>query len=86
MSSTFIPEDADAYVAVTALNAGASGNLRLYPADATLPLASTLNFNTGQTRANNAVLLLNPTGQIAAFCGQASGTVHFILDVNGYFQ
>jgi hypothetical protein len=29
---------------------------------------------------------LNTTGQIAVRCAQASGTAHFILDVNGYFE
>jgi hypothetical protein len=30
-----------------------------------------------------------PTGaafDLAVFCSQASGSVHFILDINGYFQ
>ena len=26
------------------------------------------------------------TGAFTVFCAQATGTVHFILDVNGYFQ
>jgi hypothetical protein len=25
-------------------------------------------------------------GELAVYCGQAAGTAHFILDVNGYFQ
>jgi len=40
----------------------------------------------GQTRANNAVVTLNAAGELAAFVGQATGTVHAVIDVNGYFE
>jgi uncharacterized repeat protein (TIGR01451 family) len=63
-----------------------AGNLRLRPAGMPVPLVSAINYSAGQTRSNNAVLPLNASGQITVFCGQASGTVHFILDVNGYFE
>ena len=64
------------------------GYLTLYPGDgAQVPLASTLNFSSGQTRANNAVMPLasDGTGTIKVLAG-TGGTVDFILDVNGYFQ
>jgi hypothetical protein len=32
------------------------------------------------------VVAMNASGQLAAFNGQASGTTHVILDVNGYFE
>ena len=64
----------------------AAGNLRLRPGGVPVPLVSSINYIAGQTRSNNAVVPLNASGQIAVFCGQASGTVHFILDVNGYFE
>jgi uncharacterized repeat protein (TIGR01451 family) len=64
----------------------ALGNLRLRASGTAVPLASSINYAAGQTRANNAVLFLNPSGQIAVFCAQASGTVHLILDANGYFE
>ena len=63
-----------------------AGNLRLRPGGVPVPLVSSINYIAGQTRSNNAVLALNASGQLAVFCGQASGTVHFILDVNGYFE
>ncbi|HSD72167.1 MAG TPA: hypothetical protein VLE54_05225, partial [Thermoanaerobaculia bacterium] len=62
------------------------GHVTVYPAGTAIPLASTLNFRAGQTRANNAILPVGPSGEIAARSGQPSGTVQFILDVNGYFQ
>ncbi len=71
-------------IAVTAPTA--AGNLRLHPGGTAVPLISSINYAAGQTRSNNAVLALSGTGQVAAFPAQASGTVHLILDVNGYFQ
>ncbi len=64
----------------------AQGNLRLYPAGTPLPLVSSINYVAGQTRANNAIASLNGLGELAVRCTQASGTAHFILDVNGYFE
>ena len=63
-----------------------AGFLTIYPAGTDRPTTSTLNYGATQTRANNAVLLLGPAGDFAAFCGQASGTAHLIVDVNGYFE
>ncbi|MGH9336565.1 MAG: hypothetical protein ACRD21_22735, partial [Vicinamibacteria bacterium] len=71
-------------VAVT--GSTAPGNLRLHPGGSAVPLVSTINYGAGATRSNNAVLALNGAGQLAVFAGQSSGTVHFILDVNGYFE
>lgn len=62
------------------------GFLTLYPAGAALPLASSINYKAGQTRANSAVMPLGATGGLNAYCQQGSGTVHFILDVYGYFE
>jgi hypothetical protein len=63
------------------------GDLRLYPAGTTPPLASTINYSQGQVRANNAVLRVNAAGAIEVLVDQAApGTVDFILDVNGYFE
>jgi len=47
---------------------------------------SSINYVAGQTRANNAIAPLNGLGELAVRCSQASGTAHFILDVNGYFE
>lgn len=71
-------------IAVTGSTAG--GHLRLYPALAAVPTISVINYAAGQTRGNNAVGSLNGSGQFALFCGQPTGTVDAIVDVNGYFQ
>jgi uncharacterized repeat protein (TIGR01451 family) len=74
-------------VNVTVTEPTASGNLRLYPAENPLPLVSTINYSTGQTRGNNAIVFLGPSfSQLTARVAQPSGTVHFILDVTGYFE
>ena len=62
-----------------------AGFLSLYPGGTPRPLVSTLNFLPGQTRANNAVVPLSG-GELEVFGGLASGSVHVILDVNGYFR
>jgi Glycoside hydrolase family 44 len=62
-----------------------AGNLVLFPTGAT-PGTSTLNYQGGQTRGNNAVVPLSATAEVSIRCNQASGTAHAILDVNGYFQ
>ena len=63
----------------------AQGNVRLFTSGTSAPLASTLNYVAGLTRANNAVLLLSAGGQIALRC-TPSGTTHVVVDVNGYFE
>ena len=64
----------------------AAGDLRAFPAGGGLPLVSTLNWSPSQTRANNAVVALGPSADLTVHPDQASGTVHLIVDVNGYFQ
>ncbi len=71
---------------VTVTQPTGAGDLRLYPAGQSAPLVSTINWVAGQTRANNGVATLSALGGLAVQCDQASGTVHLILDVNGYFQ
>jgi len=60
--------------------------LILFPGGSPQALVSTINYRAGLTRANNAIVPLGANGTLSAACGQATGTTHFILDVNGYFQ
>ncbi len=66
--------------------ATALGHVTAYPAGANPPVVATVNFRPGQTRANNAIVALGPGGQLTVVSGQPSGTVHLIIDVNGYFE
>jgi uncharacterized repeat protein (TIGR01451 family) len=71
---------------ITVTGGDAPGNLRLFPGGSAAPLASSLNYAAGQTRANNGIVPISATGQLAVQCDQALNTgTHFILDVNGYF-
>jgi len=74
-------------VNITETQAQGSGHLRIYPAGSPLPNVSAINFSAGQTRANNAILLLGAGGGISVYAGIGAGLpVDFILDVNGYLQ
>lgn len=74
---------------VTAVGPTGSGFVTLWPADLVQPQTSVVNLSAGKTRTNNAILSLATDGggglNAAAFIG-GSGTVHLILDVNGYFE
>jgi hypothetical protein len=70
---------------VTVTEPTAQGNLRLFADGAPVPPTSTINYVAGLTRANNAVVSLSPAGAAAVKVTQASGTVHVVLDVAGYF-
>jgi hypothetical protein len=73
-------------VNLTVTQPQALGDLRVYPGGGTLPNTSTMNYRAGQTRANNAVVNLGPQSDLVVRCVQGNGTVHFILDVTGYFE
>jgi hypothetical protein len=83
-----IPTDARAVSAnITVVSPALPGFLTLFPGGTTKPVASSINFSTGQTRANNVILPLSTdgTGTFNAFTG-STGTVHFIFDVNGFVR
>lgn len=77
-------------VNLTVLDAMGNGNVALFPGDVEAPSVSNINFSPGLTRANNAIVALarNGSGEIIAraFVNALNGTVHLILDVNGYFE
>jgi Tol biopolymer transport system component len=85
-----VPASARAIVAnVTITQPTAAGFLSAFPADTGMPATSTLNFGPGQTRSNNAVLPLSLDGAGLLALGPfvaGNGTVHVIVDVNGYFE
>jgi hypothetical protein len=72
-------------VNITVTQPTSPGHLILFPGG-TPPGVSNINFGAGQTRANNAIVPLSASGTLSVADGQSSGTTHFILDVNGYFQ
>jgi uncharacterized protein (DUF1800 family) len=74
-------------VNVTVTNPSAAGFVKIYPAGTAAPTTSVINFRTGQTRANNAILPLGTSGGFNAVAGIGAGNaVHLIIDINGYFD
>lgn len=71
-------------VNVTVTAPSAAGHLTVY-SGFEVPPTSTLNYQAGQTRANNAIVPLDP-GSFRIRSVQPSGTVHVIIDVTGYFE
>lgn len=80
-----VPADAkSAVVNVTAVAPAAAGWLSLFPSDAAWPGTSTMNYRSGRTRANGAIVPLSAIGHMNV---KNSGTpLHVIIDVLGYFQ
>lgn len=85
-----VPIDARAVALnVTVVQETEMGDLRLYPAGGALPTASAINFTANHAKANNAVIPLGTSGQIAVRCDMgagSTGSTHFLVDVLGYFQ
>jgi uncharacterized repeat protein (TIGR01451 family) len=74
-------------ITIVATQATADGHIRLFPGGLPVPVISNVNYAAGRTRAGNAIVPLNASGEMAAFVGQPSGTtVHFVVDVFGYFE
>ena len=83
-----IPSGATAVSAnLTAVSPPAGGTLEVYRGDGAPAGIASISFNAGKTRANNALLQLALDGSGTVKVNNASaGPVHFVLDVNGYFQ
>jgi hypothetical protein len=75
-------------VNVTAVAPPGAGHVSFFPDTGAPAATSTMNFNGGQTRANNAVLMLSPTGSgnLVVQAVSPAGSVHVLLDVSGYFE
>jgi hypothetical protein len=88
-SACGVPADARVLSANVTVTGGAeAGTLRIYPSDATLPIATTISFAAGKTKANISLLLLSETGGAGRVTvrNDSPGPVHLIVDVNGYFR
>lgn len=77
-----VPTDASAVLLnATATRAVRSGWLTLWPCGQALPGASTLNFERGKDRSNQATIKIGAGGKI---CAQSSQVTDLVLDVNGF--
>lgn len=81
-----IPAEATAIVInVTGVSPTARTFVTLFPADASKPNASNLNFVAGQSPTPNLVTVtLSATGAVKLY--NSAGTVHLLGDIAGYYQ
>jgi hypothetical protein len=74
-------------VNLTVVAPAAPGYLSLLPGDPATAEVSTINFGPGSIRANNAVFPLVADGSgTFEVVNHSAGQVHFLIDVNGYFE
>ena len=71
---------------LTVTQATAAGALKLFPSGIPDPTATSINYRGAQTRANNSLTQLGNGGALTIRCEQTNGSVHAIIDVNGYYQ
>ncbi|MDL2718673.1 MAG: hypothetical protein PT977_13050, partial [Acidobacteriota bacterium] len=71
---------------VTVTQGTVAGDVSIYAAGTAPSLTPVIDYAAGQTRANNGMLALGAGGDFVVKTGQPTGTVHVIVDVNGYFQ
>jgi hypothetical protein len=68
---------------VTVAKSKSAGYVTAYPAGATQPTASNVNFGAGQAIANRVIVPVNPTtGQVTLY---SSSSTDIIVDVSGYY-
>ena len=74
-------------VNITSVSPPSGGWFTLFPgpAGSGIPAASTLNYTTNKTLANNAIVRVGSDGTINIY-NSGPSAAHFIIDVNGYFQ
>lgn len=80
-----VPSGATAAILnVTVTNTSGSSYLTAYPAGATQPLASNLNWTAGRTIANRVIVPLGSGGRVSLF--NAAGSADVVVDVSGYYS
>lgn len=72
---------------VTVIQATGAGSVTLFPWSQGVPETSTINFPASVARANNGLFALSSDGTLGVIATvTGGGSVHLILDVNGYFD
>lgn len=72
-----------AAVTLTVIGPDLSGYATVFPTGSERPVASVLNYATGETVANMQLVQLGSQGSVSVFTLQSS---HFVVDVTGYFE
>jgi hypothetical protein len=93
VNSCGVPTTAKAAaINITAIQATDAGDLRVFPYQSPVPLASVINFSTADFALANGAII--PLANISAtdisvqtdMPPGSTGHVHFVVDVTGYFQ
>lgn len=90
-----VPVGANAVsINVTVISPSTGGDLRLFPSDVGQPLVAVMSYNAGEPALCNGAIL--PLAQVAgndiamaigmACGGNNCGSIHFTMDVTGYFD
>ena len=78
-----VPADADAVALnLVATETDGPGYVTAYPCGTPRPIASTVNYDAGQTRSNAAVTQIGAHGTVCLF---TLAGAHLVADVTGYF-
>jgi glucose/arabinose dehydrogenase len=72
-------------VNVTVIGASSAGNLQIWPAGTAAPGTSTVSFQAGVTRANNAFVTLGASGSFSVLADFPTGSAHLVVDVVGWY-
>jgi Right handed beta helix region len=89
LSSDYIYMAAVEVYNLTETQAGAGGYLTLYEGGTSVPAVSNINFAANTTRANMVMVPIsyaNEADVLNVYDGQSSGTVQYILDLDGIFN
>ncbi len=72
---------------VTVISAGSNGWFTIYPGPSGTPPpnTATINFSTGKTRGNNAIIRLGSDGSINV-ANSGAAAQGFVVDLTGYFK
>ena len=69
---------------VTAIPEKTGGYLTVYPTGTSRPLASNVNFSSGNIIANQAVVQIGSSGMVSVY-NSSSSPVELVVDLEGYF-
>ena len=69
---------------VTAVQPSGDGEITIGPGGDPVPPTSTVSFRAGRDQGNNAILKLSAAQRLLVVA--EGGTVHLVLDVNGWFE
>jgi peptidoglycan hydrolase-like protein with peptidoglycan-binding domain len=71
---------------ITVTDPTGDGFITIHSSDVAQPVASNLNFTTGQTVANMVTTAVGADGDVVLFNGSPGAKVHVLIDVAGWYE